>query len=58
MAKFTMKDVDKQVEEIRARHRTKPQVEGDMLTKFRDVTKKRKVGTGAEVPPITQQEVK
>jgi len=42
-----MKDVDKQIEEVRARH--KP-AGNDMMTKFKDVAKKRKVG--GIVPPV------
>ncbi len=53
MPKFTMKDVDKQIEEIRARHRQpKPQVGSDLLTKFREVANKRKVGV--VVPPAVK----
>ena len=52
MPKFTMKDVDKQIEEIRARH--KPQVGGDLLTQFRDIAKKRKTGV---TPPVVNRGV-
>lgn len=47
MPKFTIKDVDKQIEEIRARHRPKPQ--SDLLTKFKEVANKRKAGV---TPPV------
>lgn len=56
MPKFSMKDVDKQMEEIRARHRQpKSQVAGGgLLDKFREITAKRKAGPGAVVPPVTR----
>jgi len=34
----------------------KPQVAGgDLLTKFREVAKKRKAGPGVEPPPVTEE---
>ena len=48
MAKFSIKDVDKQIEEIRARHR--PQVAGGgLLTKFKEIANERKAGV---TPPV------
>ena len=51
MAKFTIEDHEKRMRELL---KPTPQVAGgDLLTKFRDITKKRKAGAGAVVPPVT-----
>lgn len=52
MPKFTY---EQHVEKMREILKPKPQVAGsDLVTKFREIAKKRKAGPGAESPPVTE----
>ena len=55
MPKFTIEEHEKNMRELL---KPKPPVAGsDLLTRFRDIAKKRKAGAGAVVPPVTSQEI-
>jgi len=54
MPKFTIETHEKRMRDLL---KPKPQVAGsELLNKFREIAKKRKAGTGAEMKPVTEQE--